>query len=69
MPKFKCGDAVRLKSGGPRMTISGENTVTPGQYFCKWFSGTKLNVNRFNEDELQTVSKRGRKEELKNHSE
>jgi uncharacterized protein YodC (DUF2158 family) len=54
MPKFKCGDAVRLKSGGPKMTISAENTVTRGQYFCKWFSRTKLNVDRFNEDELET---------------
>jgi uncharacterized protein YodC (DUF2158 family) len=53
MPKFKCGDAVRLKAGGPKMTVSAENTVNPGQYFCKWFSRTKLNEGRFNADELE----------------
>jgi uncharacterized protein YodC (DUF2158 family) len=35
MPEFKAGDVVRLKSGGPRMTlyfISGANVT------CKYFN-------------------------------
>jgi uncharacterized protein YodC (DUF2158 family) len=33
--KFKTGDIVRLKSGGPKMTVNG---YTPyGQVECVWF--------------------------------
>ena len=50
--KFKSGDAVQLKSGGPKMTISKNSHIT-GSYDCKWFAGSKLNVGTFAEDELQ----------------
>jgi uncharacterized protein YodC (DUF2158 family) len=34
--KFKIGDVVRLKSGGPAMTV----TATPDvRVRCSWFSG------------------------------
>ena len=38
MPEeFKKGDVVRLKSGGPRMTIS--SVEDDGRFFCLWFDG------------------------------
>lgn len=51
--KFKSGDAVQLKSGGPKMTVSGKNRLHPNLYDCKWFAGSKLNEGRFGEEELQ----------------
>ena len=50
--KFKSGDAVQLKSGGPRMTVT-ERAHT-GNYQCKWFAGSKLNNGYFAEEELQS---------------
>ena len=49
--KFKSGDAVQLKSGGPKMTVS--ERYSSGPYHCKWFAGSKLNMGNFEEDELQ----------------
>lgn len=39
LPQFKAGDVVRLKSGGPRMTVSAVETAPTGrvQYVCEWF--------------------------------
>jgi uncharacterized protein YodC (DUF2158 family) len=51
--KFQSGNAVQLKSGGPKMTISRKNPFHPGHYDCKWFAGSKLNEGLFAEDELQ----------------
>jgi uncharacterized protein YodC (DUF2158 family) len=31
------GDVVRLKSGGPKMTISSISTGTSPRAFCNWF--------------------------------
>jgi uncharacterized protein YodC (DUF2158 family) len=33
---FKTGDVVRLKSGGPKMTIS--DGAASGTYMCHWFN-------------------------------
>lgn len=40
--KFKPGDVVRLKSGGPAMTVTaiGEH-MGETKAFCEWFEGTK----------------------------
>lgn len=38
MDKFKVGDLVSLKSGGPTMTILYE-TITANDYACAWFQG------------------------------
>lgn len=47
--EFKPGDLVRLKSGGPRMTIEqvGEQAMTEGVW-CVWFEqvGNKQVVKR-----------------------
>ena len=34
MSKFKEGDIVRLKSGGPAMTVAG--ITADGKYLCYW---------------------------------
>lgn len=52
---FKLGDVVRLKSGGPSMTISlvlSNNAVE-----CVWFpNDLQIVSNTFRSDTLQTVS-------------
>ncbi len=68
--KFEIGDVVRMKSGGPGMTVSG---VTPKgtpqpiifddadkctkhtTYVCQWFSGSKPQVDTFIEEILVAV--------------
>lgn len=39
---FKVGDVVRLKSGGPRMTVTNAGDDMSGRPFveCAWFEGT-----------------------------
>lgn len=39
---FNVGDVVRLKSGGPKMTVTqiGERLGAP-TVWCSWFDGTK----------------------------
>lgn len=50
-PKYKVGDIVQLKSGGPNMTI--QNVPAGGiSYGCQWFSGKKLEHGVFPEDSL-----------------
>jgi uncharacterized protein YodC (DUF2158 family) len=50
--KYKTGDFVRLKSGGPKMTVSSYNEFAKA-YDCKWFVGAKLNEGRFEEGEIE----------------
>lgn len=49
---FKIGEIVRLKSGGPEMTIDYLETPIGGRepefVHCKWFGGRKLEHGRFN---------------------
>jgi uncharacterized protein YodC (DUF2158 family) len=46
MDKFKVGDIVRLKSGGPAMTVQGE--ATNGDVSCVWFAHAEaLRSNTF----------------------
>lgn len=59
--KYNVGDIVKLKSGGPDMTINdvvvGYNSKEfIGSYDCQWFAGKKLDKGRFPEESLVAVS-------------
>jgi len=46
----KVGDVVRLKSGGPAMTVT---SAKEGRVFCAWFEGTKNDSAFFPEAALE----------------
>lgn len=50
------GQIVRLKSGGPEMTVHSETPVD-GQtrYRCQWFAGKKLELGLFPRESLELV--------------
>jgi len=49
--KFKSGDLVELKSGGPTMTVDLD--WSDGTYQCTWFAGAKHNRANFNGETLK----------------
>lgn len=49
---FQIGDIVKLKSGGPDMTVQ-RLTDAYGQYTCQWFAGKKLESGNFKEASLE----------------
>ena len=54
MAKFTPGTIVRLKSGGPKMTVGSE--ATPGNYVnCQWFRGKELMSGQFAVDAIKPV--------------
>jgi uncharacterized protein YodC (DUF2158 family) len=55
MAQFNEGDIVQLKSGGPKMTCSGEHNPHAG-YLCKWFAGSKLEQGYFQSGMLKTAT-------------
>lgn len=55
---FSIGQIVRLKSGGPEMTVQAESTNIQGNvtsYSCQWFAGKKLERGSFPPDSLLLV--------------
>lgn len=48
---YKVGDIVQLKSGGPKMTVVQEITVST--VACSWFAGAKHERANFNVNALQ----------------
>lgn len=52
---FNTGDIVKLKSGGPDMTVQGEVIGHRGTFNCQWFAGKKLERGNFNSDSLELV--------------
>jgi uncharacterized protein YodC (DUF2158 family) len=50
--EFQIGDIVKLKSGGPDMTVQ-RLPDTSEQYTCQWFAGKKLESGRFKEATLE----------------
>ncbi len=48
MTTFNAGDVVRLKSGGPKMTVLAENNQT---IECQWFDRN----GKLHKDSFQTV--------------
>jgi uncharacterized protein YodC (DUF2158 family) len=49
--RFKVGDQVQLKSGGPVMTV--EMKINDRSYRCQWFAGKNLETGVFAPDSLQ----------------
>ena len=43
---WKPGDKVQVKSGGPPMTVAGEDHL--GKVICEWFVGTNQKSGTFN---------------------
>jgi len=53
MAKFKVGDIVQLKSGGPKMTCTNPDpSYHVGEVECKWFAGGKQQSGYFPKDAL-----------------
>lgn len=55
--KFEVGDIVKIKSGGPDMTVQALPRATSRYYTCQWFAGKKLEQGHFPEDALEKVEK------------
>jgi uncharacterized protein YodC (DUF2158 family) len=53
MTAFEPGDVVKLKSGGPEMTI--EKQAPDGGYVCSWFAGKIATSKTFLGDALEKV--------------
>lgn len=52
---FEQGDKVRLKKGGPVMTIQ----VAPDEMaYCVWFVGPKTHQGTFSQDSLELVRRK-----------
>ncbi len=54
--QIKQGDTVRLKSGGPVMTVSVRNPSVNGGFFCQWFDGAELKTGSFHMDSLERAT-------------
>ncbi len=55
--QFKAGDTVRLKSGGPLMTIAGIGFVEDRRCSCQWFNGQTLYSGDFYPEALTHEAK------------
>lgn len=57
--KYNTGDFVRLKSGGPRMTVNAYEDQWglegPPFIYCIWFAGDLLQCSLFNEAFVEPV--------------
>jgi uncharacterized protein YodC (DUF2158 family) len=52
--EFKAGEVVKLKSGGPKMTVSHiGNEYDPRAVYCVWFEGNKKKTEQFPPDALE----------------
>lgn len=50
---FSVGEVVKLKSGGPDMTVRSVPQDASHAYFCQWFAGKKLEQGTFPQDSLE----------------
>lgn len=51
---FEKGDVVRLKSGGPKMTVHGEKHRS-SQLICVWFDGSERKYASFAPESLKKM--------------
>lgn len=54
--KFKTGDLVQLKSGGPCMTVRGYEPADSNEVVCEWFDGNVRHEKAFNQDMLNNYA-------------
>ncbi len=64
MAKFKLGETVRLKSGGPDMVVQDYAATFPGELstkaICKWFDKqNKAQSGTFEEEGLESIIAKG----------
>jgi len=52
---FQTGEIVKLKSGGPDMTVQTTATETTTHLYCQWFAGKKLESGKFPIGSLERV--------------
>ncbi|TAA09770.1 DUF2158 domain-containing protein [Pseudoxanthomonas winnipegensis] len=52
---FAVGDIVKLKSGGPDMTVKVTPELHSQHYTCQWFAGKKLEQGNFPGHSLEQV--------------
>lgn len=55
--RYKTGDIVILRSGGPDMTVKGYSM--DGELHCQWFAGNKLNAGYFDPDSVEPSAEPG----------
>lgn len=57
--KFSTGQTVKLRSGGPVMTVVGTTTafsLNPNLYVCQWFAGKTYKQAEFPEQNLKLAA-------------
>lgn len=47
MSDFKVGDVVRLRSGGPEMTVTATNLGESKNLRCEWFESGSVKISTF----------------------
>ena len=73
MERFQTGDTVRLKSGGPCMTItalgvpSGWTMSSADTVACRWLEGEKPQETVFDVARLEKVASRGAPQRARLH--
>ena len=68
MPKFKKGDIVQLKSGGPKMACSKVPKAKNGQVHCQWFVKDGLKSGSFPSESIELDEETKRLSELEEHT-
>lgn len=53
--QFHRGDVVRLKSGGPKMTVFGDSWGYKRNVECEWFNGNERCKDDFHVDVLEAA--------------
>ncbi len=55
MESIEEGDVVKLKSGGPKMTVQGSHQYDKDSAVCAWFDGTEQKSETFRKGSLVKV--------------
>ena len=67
-PEYETGDVVRLKSGGPKMTVVGRMWGSD-QLLCNWFEGVRSHAGSFPSKALERAADdEGRQQEQRAQS-